>query len=114
MGQLLLRWNRPFRRGVGIYASTIPFTEIGAISVDTTFIVRGVNFDLLPNELVLVFDEDEINTMSDTRRLIEVDRGVNYVVFRPIVSFAASVVHSWRFLAYPFSAPRSFIEYNVI
>lgn len=114
MGQLFLRWHLPFRRSVGIYATTIPFSEIGPVSADTTFIVRGVNFDLLPNELVLVFDYDEINTMSDTRRLVEVDRGVNYVVFRPIVSFIASVVHSWRFLAYPFSAPRSFIEYNVI
>lgn len=76
--------------------------------------MRGVNFDLLPNELVLLYDSADIDSTSNTRQLHEVERGSDYVVFSPLVSFTASVEHVWQFLASPFSPPRSFIEYTAI
>lgn len=78
------------------------------------FTIRGINFDLLPSNLVAFFQSSLINSTVTYHTMSEVERGGDYVIFETNVEHNFTESHVWQFFGSPSEPPRTLVEYVAI
>lgn len=85
----------------------MPYFE-GTAQTDSRFVVRGINLNLLPDEIFLSFRESP--PFSDSQKFVVVERDDTSIVFRPLQA-AQFALHLWQYLFTPLSEPYSSVPY---
>lgn len=97
-----------------IDAATLPSIGAGAtLQEGETFTVRGTNFDLWPDEIVLGYTVDAVRTFNEPIRLLVLaQKTQNTLVFRVQQTFTYEQAHRWIYFGSPSTAPRYILEYT--
>lgn len=97
--------------------ATLPVTIGGnEISSGTTYEVKGLNFNMWPNNIVLAFSEYyAINAEYPWVGLMrEVSRTDTTIIFVVDVAGSFSSNHTWQFFASPINNPREILQYKLL
>lgn len=115
MGKLIFRRQRPFRRGVGIYANSFPhFPADTEVREGDRYTIRGVNLDLLDNESVLTYATSLLDSNYLYHFMRMVDVGSDFATFEVQIVQLYHGEHTWNIVASPFSPPRSLTPFVML
>lgn len=70
--------------------------------------MRGINLDLLPEDVFLSFLDENSNVGNF--KLVVVERDENSILFRPI-SNNNYAIHTWQYFLYPLNPPYNSFPY---
>lgn len=114
MGQLLFRWRCPFRLSVVVLRDSLPIATTRLYPSGSTFIIRGFNFDLLPNEVVIGWSASNAITYEVTSILFMISKSSYEATFEFREDYYPSSVHLYEFFASGFVVPRSLLQVDFI
>ena len=92
----------------------MPRTAAGVIPAGQQFVVRGVNFGLLPESFIVTYADRYIDSTDSSTFLSVVERGDDYIVLTNRVVLSKASPHVWPYFYYPDSPPRSQIDYVLL
>ena len=84
---------------------------MGTYPIGQSFIMRGVNLDILPDEILLFYADIYADYTSASRFLSVAERDENHIVWTNSVELTKSTPLLWNLLYTPLSPPRTPIDY---
>lgn len=91
----------------------IPANE--QFGVGQQFVVRGFNFEMLPDDLVLGMDRDIVLQAQTSKGLMRlVSKTASELIFTPEYTDSFSYVTNWNILGSPYLPPRQVLSYRLI
>ena len=95
--------------------TTLPTIQAGSLSVGQQYSIKGRNFNLWPDELVLSYRSDNfaLNVALPAFQLMKlVSKSNTELVFEVTMNHDYTAVQKWNVFATPFGVPRTFLDYT--
>lgn len=84
------------------------------ISAGSLYTLRGINLDLLPDDLILTYSQNQAQEANPVRFWVLDSRGDDFITFRVQVTDFFTVDHIWNFIYSPSAPPRVISKYILI
>lgn len=97
-----------------MFRDSLPQTTAQNYPSGTTFIVRGVNFEFLPNEVVIGWSIANVTQNADAGILFIVSKTSNVATFEFRSDFSPSNPHTYEYFAYGFEIPRTVFPIEIV
>lgn len=84
------------------------------IEKDSLYTLRGINFDLLPNDLVLSYDSLHFQDTEQEYYWVIDSRSNDTITFRVQITASFASNHVWKYILSPVNPPRVLSEYVLL
>lgn len=116
MGAVPARCHTGFYSGVVIDRTTLPRIPANVqFEVGQQFVIRGINFDIWPNDLVLGISRDIVLQAQTSKGLMRmVSKTATEIIFTPEYTDSFNYTTTWDVIGNPYLPPRQVLTYGRI